>query len=105
MLFGMKELAELNLFTLSRNKQAMAKKKKSALKGNWKWIDEELPPEGKNVLVTNNPEAKTAQGHMSHIWISCVYKSDDKNDGKYVGFTDFHKLFNLVAWHELPEPP
>lgn len=75
-------------------------KRKLVLKNGWKLINDNPPPEGSQVLATNNPTARDAHGGMSHIWITYVIKSDD---GSFVGFDSRDtKIHNLVAWHSLP---
>ena len=71
------------------------------LKNGWKYIKDDPPPEGRKVLVTNNPKALDAHGGMSHVWISFVIKSSDMTTG-FCGFDRDHKLENLRAWHALP---
>jgi hypothetical protein len=51
------------------------------------------------VIATNNPDARNAYGEMSHIWITHVHKEGRR----FVGYADFRKLENLVAWHPLPD--
>lgn len=84
----------------------MARRERPELLNGWNYIDEVPPPNGRQVLVTNNPVALDAHGGMSHIWISFVIKADKKTDGKWVGFTDSdRKIIDLIAWHPMPEPP
>lgn len=74
---------------------------KPKLKNGWKYIKDDPPPKGQNVLVTNNPKARDAYGKMCHVWISSVIESSDMNTG-FCGFDRDHELEELVAWHALP---
>jgi len=65
----------------------------------WRLIQNDPPPKGQRVLVTNNLVALDANGQMSHVWISTVRWSDE--DG-YYGYEGNRKIYNLVAWHPLP---
>lgn len=46
------------------------------------------------LLVTNNPDARTAFGDMSHCWVvSMVHKEDDGSYSAFIeGWTKIHSL-------------
>ena len=78
----------------------MAKKTKPKYINGWKCIFTDPPPEHGEVLLTNNPEARNAQGGMSHIWIGFPIKSGRT----FVTFDACdQKIHGVVAWHPLPD--
>jgi hypothetical protein len=75
-------------------------KKRKIVKYQNGWLDfnDQMPPEERQVLVTNNPAALTAHGDMSHVWISFVIP-----DGNgYCGFAGDRKIHDIIAWHPMP---
>lgn len=63
---------------------------------SWKLFKDEKPPEMRNVLVTNNPSARTAQGHMSHIWLCIPFKKDRSTE--WMGWGEGGTVHSLIAW-------
>jgi hypothetical protein len=77
------------------------KKPKSLLANGWKRFRDQPPPDGLNVLVTNNPKALTAHGQMSHVWLLIPVQSGLY--GEWCGYDDGNlRIRDLVAWHSLP---
>lgn len=70
------------------------------LRNGWRDIANDPPPQGEDVIATNNPDARDRNGRMSHIWITSVYKEGRR----FVGFdSSMRKIEGLVAWHSLPD--
>lgn len=70
---------------------------------DWKKITKELP---RRVLVTNNINARDAQGGMSHVWLGSIIKSSEpKIYGKFVTFDEAdRKIFDITHYCEIPMP-
>lgn len=70
---------------------------------DWKRITKELPH---RVLVTNNLNARDAQGQMSHVWIGTIIKSaEPKIYGKFVTFDEAdRKILDITHYCEIPTP-
>lgn len=76
--------------------------------GNWTAVKDGLPPEHcGRLLVTNNPESRTAFGHHSHLWlVGFIHKDDDGSS--YSGFCAYtdsgSKVWSVTHWrYAIPE--
>lgn len=69
---------------------------------DWKRITKELD---RQVLVTNNINARDAKGRMSHVWIAFIIKSAEPDKyGKFTAFTDCdRRLIGLTHYCEIPQ--
>ena len=69
----------------------------------WKKITKELP---RRVMVTNNLNARDADGGMSHVWIGFIIKSaEPKKYGKFVTFDEAdRKICDITHYCEIPMP-
>lgn len=57
----------------------------------------------RKVLVTNNIDARTASGEMSHVWIAEMVHEEG---GRFTAFNNknWDKIENLTHYAELPMP-
>lgn len=68
----------------------------------WEPIDPLNIPTGR-VLVTNNLEARDANGVMSHVWIGHVVRSSHTG-GEFVTFDEGDRvIYGLTHWAPIPE--
>jgi hypothetical protein len=67
----------------------------------WKPIEGEIK---RKVLVTNNIDARDANGQMSHVWIAGLVQVDDSKDkAGFITFKDsWQKICGLTHYAELP---
>ncbi len=73
----------------------------------WISVEERLPEENHRALITNNINARTRQGQMSHLWIGFIIKASDPTlTGEYVSYGGGDRwIQNITHWMPLPEPP
>lgn len=72
----------------------------TAIKNNWISVDNMMPDSAEPVVFTNNIEARTAQGHMSHVWLGHLKR---KEDGEVKGTTEgFMKIDGVTHWLKIP---
>jgi hypothetical protein len=68
----------------------------------WKKITKELKH---RVLVTNNINARDAEGQMSHVWIGYIIKSSEPDI--YGRFTTFNecdiRIHDITHYCEIPQ--
>jgi len=66
---------------------------------NWISVKDQLPPENCGfILVTNNIDARSAFGNMSHIWMSLMLHKQD--DGRFSAFAHpgFSRVESITHW-------
>lgn len=69
----------------------------------WKKITKELH---RRVLLTNNINARSAHGGMSHVWIGFIFKSSNPDKhGKFMTFDEGDRAVCDVSHYcEIPMP-
>ena len=62
-------------------------------------FDDEIPIKNKWIIVTNNIDAQTSRGEMSHVWLTNFCIQGSKNNEGFIMFDDGdRKVINLTHW-------
>lgn len=80
----------------------LAARKAETAKPDWISVKDQLPPEdGGFVLVTNNINAKTSFGNMSHVWLAMMIHPQD--DGSFAAFAhpSDSRVENITHWAQI----
>lgn len=67
--------------------------------GEWRPITDVIR---RKVLVTNNINARDANGQMSHVWIASLVQMDDNGGFTAMGAGSRRFIENLTHFAELP---
>ena len=65
----------------------------------WQEIKEEIK---RPVVVTNNINARSASGYMSHLWVADFVQMGD--DGEFITFCGNMKVYGLTHFIEIDPP-